>query len=65
MCSTSLKIMQIQINITLRFLFTPGRMTRANKNLTVNFGKDTVKGESSSTVGVFSNWCHHYGNCSG
>lgn len=31
MYSTFLKIMQIQINITLRFLFTLARLTRANK----------------------------------
>lgn len=31
MYSTFLKIMQIQINMSLRFLFTLARMTRAKK----------------------------------
>ena len=55
----------MQIKTTLRFHFTPDRMTKIKSQVTADAGKDVEKEEHSSTVGGIASWYNHSGNQSG
>ena len=54
-CSTSLMIREMQIKTTVRYHFTPVRMTAIQSLQAINAGKGVEKSEPSYTVGGNAN----------
>ena len=54
-CSTSLIFREMQIKTTLRYHFTPVRMTAIQKSKAINAGEGVEKREPSYTVGGNAN----------
>ena len=54
-CSTSLIFREMQIKTTMRYHFTPVRMTAIQKSKAINAGEGVEKREPSYTVGGNAN----------
>ena len=55
-CSASLAMREVQIEITMRYQLTRVRMGKITRQETKNVGEE---GEPSCTVGGNVNWCSH------
>ena len=55
-CSTSIILMEIQVETTQRFYLTPVRMSKIKIKRTADAGEDVEKEGPSSIAGGIENW---------
>jgi len=58
-CSTSLVVMEMPNQTTLRFHITPDRMDKIKSQVTSHVGKDVEKKEHSSILGGIASCYNH------
>lgn len=64
-CSIALLIKELQMKATMRYHFTPIRMTTVKNHMPISVGKNVEKLESLYSVGRNGKWCRHFAKQSG